>query len=347
MMRVGIAGLGFMGMVHYLTYEKLRGVQVAAIGEVNKKRLAGDWRDIQGNFGPAGQQMDLSQVATYDSLDAMLANPDLDLIDITLPPALHAEVAIAAMQAGKHVFSEKPMAMRAADCQRMIRTSEQTGKRLFVGHVLPFFPEYDWALKIVQSGKYGKLLGGYFKRVISDPSWLTHYWSAEQVGGPMLDLHVHDAHFIRLLFGMPSAVVTQGRQRGELPEHWNTQFSYADSGYTVLATSGTIPQQGRAFNHAFEIHLEKATLTFDFAVIGGEGKYLCPPTLLDSQGKTKLAKLGDGDPMAAFAAELREVATCVKQDRDSEILNSELARDAIVLCNKQTQSLRQGRSVKL
>ena len=347
MIRVGIAGLGFMGMVHYLSYEKVRGAKVAAICEMNKKRLTGDWRDIQGNFGPAGKKMDLSGVNTTTSFDEMLADPQIDLIDITLPPAMHASFAIKAMRAGKHVFCEKPMALSTTDCAKMLRASKSTGKQLFIGHVLPFFPEFAWALKAVRSGKYGKLLGGSFKRVISYPQWLSNYWSAKHIGGPMLDLHVHDAHFIRLLFGMPTAVITNGRQRGELAEYWNTQFCYDKPKYAVQATSGTIAQQGRAFTHGFEIQLEKATLAFDFAVIGKEAKYLCPPTLFDNKGQAKAVKLGSGDPMDSFVSEIKEVLTCVRQDRESSILDSNFARDAILLCHKQTQSLARGRSVKI
>ncbi len=347
MIRVGIAGLGFMGMVHYLSYQKLRGVKVAALGETNKKRLRGDWRDIQGNFGPAGKMMDLSGINTYTSLDEMLEDPNLDMIDITLPPAMHADLAIQAMKAGKHVFCEKPMALNAADCSRMLRTSQKTGKHLFIGHVLPFFPEYAWALKVARSGKHGKLLGGSFKRVISDPSWLRNFWSAEHVGGPMLDLHVHDAHFIRLLFGMPSSVVTHGRQRGELAEYWNTQFCYEKTQTAVHATSGTIGQQGRSFLHGFEIHFQRATLAFEFAVMGKDAKYLCQPTLFDDKGKAKQVKLPGGDPMDSFAAEIREILACLRQDRSSTILSCDLARDAILLCHKQTQSLAQDRRVKV
>lgn len=347
MIRVGIAGLGFMGMVHYLTFQKLRGIKVAAICDIEAKRLQGDWRDIKGNFGPAGQIMNLSGVATYSRIDEMLSNPDLDLIDITLPPALHAEVAIEAMKSGKHVFSEKPMSLSSSSCKRMLAASKRTGRKLFVGHVLPFFPEYAWALKAVKSGKYGKLLGGSFRRVISDPSWLKHYWSAEQVGGPMLDLHVHDAHFVRLLFGMPAAVVTHGRKRRELAEHWHSHFCYDKARYTVHATSGAIGQQGRAFDHGFEIHLEQATLAFEFAVIGDEGRYLCAPTIFDKRGGARAVKLKGGDPMDAFVDELKEVLSCLVQNRSSSILDPQLACDAVVLCNKQTQSLQQQRKVKV
>lgn len=353
MLRIGIAGLGFMGMVHYLSYAKLRGVRVAAVAEPDAKKLAGDWRSIKGNFGPPGAKMDLSGVATYASVEEMIADPSLDAIDITLPPALHADVACRALAAGKHVFCEKPMAMRLADCDRMVKAADRTkGKgaknQLLVGHVLPYFPEYAWALKEISSGKHGALLGGAFKRVISDPAWLAHYWDAERVGGPMLDLHVHDAHFIRLVFGKPAAVFTAGRRRDGLPEHWTTVFEFAgDAPPSVTATSGTINQQGRPFQHGFEIHLERATLVFDFAVIGGSGAYLCAPMVLTHDGKVRRPKLAGGDPMDAFESELREVVRCLRAGEPSAVLGAELARDAIELCQAQAKSLASGKRVAL
>src|SRR5690349_10478201 len=138
MIEVGIVGLGFMGMIHYLSYRNIPGVRVAAICESKQSRLEGDWTDIKGNFGPAGTQMDLSGVATFTNVDDMLASTNLDLIDVTLPPALHAEVTIKALAAGKHVFCEKPMALTSAECQRMSAAAAAADRRLFVGHVLPF-----------------------------------------------------------------------------------------------------------------------------------------------------------------------------------------------------------------
>ena len=347
MLRVGIAGLGFMGMIHYLSYQKIRGAKVAAICEQQRKRLTGDWRDIKGNFGPAGRQMDLSGVATYDDLDAMLDDPAIDLIDITLPPALHADIACRALRKGKHVFCEKPMALKLGDCRRMVAAAQKAKRQLLVGHVLPLLPEYAWARKVIDEGRYGKLLGGSFRRVISDPAWLRNYWKADVVGGPMLDLHIHDAHFIRLLFGMPTHVSTTGRTRGKLAEYWTTQFLFKKN-LAVTATSGTINQQGRPFDHGFEIHLEKATLLFQFAVIGDEAKYLCPPTILDDRGKAKLAKMPDGDPMMnAFKAELKAVARSVTTGDKNNVLGGDLARDAIAICQAQTKSLLQGKTTSL
>jgi len=339
MIQVGIVGLGFMGMIHYLTYRRIPGVRVAAICEVNEKRLTGDWTDIKGNFGPPGEMMDLSGIATFTRLDAMLAMGDIDLIDVTLPPAMHAEATVAAFRAGKHVFCEKPMSLRIEECERMAAAAREADRRLFVGHVLPFFPEYAWAYDAIRSERYGALRGGAFRRVISNPAWLRNFWDPDQVGGPLFDLHVHDAHFIRLAFGMPDGVVSRGRMRNGLPEFWHSHFNYSEGGYLVEATSGVIEQQGRAFDHGFEIHFERATLLFQFAVIAGEGRYVCPPTLLDDSGQAHVVELGSGDPLDAFEAELRNVTEGVRKNQESEILNGKLALDAVKLCQMQAQSL--------
>lgn len=346
--RIGIAGIGFMGMVHYLTYQKIRGAKVVALCEQDPVRLSGDWRSIKGNFGPAGKVMDLSGIARYSELEGLVNDPNVDVIDVCLPPALHAPTTIAALKAGKHVFCEKPIALSAADGVKMCAAAEKAGRQLLIGHVLPFFPEYRFAWEAAQSGKYGKPLGGYFKRIISDPQWLPRFFDPEHTGGPMLDLHVHDAHFIRLLFGMPKAVNTAGRMRGPVVELFTTQFLFDDPELTVTASSGVIRQQGRPFTHAFEIYFERATLIYDFANLATGPVLAMPLTVLDDKGRANRPKLaGSGDPMDAFKAELTEVVRSIAGGKPSPVLDGSLARDAVILCHKQTESAIKGKLVKV
>ncbi|PHS10693.1 MAG: oxidoreductase [Blastopirellula sp.] len=347
MANVGIVGVGFMGWIHYLAYQKIRGMKLTAICTRNKKKLAGDWRGIKGNFGPEGKKIDVSKIDCYDSFDKMLADPKIDLIDICLPPDLHAEFSIKAAKAGKHVLVEKPIAMSIAETKKMVAAAKKANTLLMTAHVLPFFDEYAFVLKAAQSGKYGKVLGGTFKRMISDPLWLPDFYDPVKVGGPMIDLHIHDAHFIRLLFGMPTAVTSQGRMRGEVLEYFNSQFDFEDSSLCVNAACGVINQQGRAFTHAFEVHFEKATMLFDFAVIDGEPRMLMPLTVLPNKGKAKQPKLGSGDPVDAFVAELKEAGKAISSGSPSTILGGDLAMDALVMCQKQTDSVAKGRKVRI
>ena len=260
---------------------------------------------------------------------------------------MHADMSIKALEAGKHVFCEKPMALTVDECKQMVNVAEKVGKQVLIGHVLPYFPEYDHARNLINSGQYGKLLGGNFKRVISDPSWLKDFYDPNRVGGPLVDLHVHDAHFIRLLFGMPTAVVSQGRLKGEVVEYCNTLFHLSDSSQVVSATSGVVNQQGRAFTHGFEMHLEKATLQYEFAVVDGQPEMLMPLTIYDSEGKVTRPDLGDGDPVGAFVAEIHEVVTSVENDQPSSILSGDLARDSITICHRQTESVKSGKPVSV
>jgi predicted dehydrogenase len=347
MLKVGIAGIGFMGMIHYLAWQRVPGARVVAISSRDPKKLAGDWRGIQGNFGPPGKQMNLRDVQAFDNFEDLVAQPDIDLIDICLPNSAHCKATIASAAAGKHVLCEKPIALTLADARKMLAGAAKTGTQLLIGHIVPFLPEYCFALATARSGKYGKLLGGHFKRIISDPPPAVKYFDPAEMGGPLVDLHIHDAHFIRLLFGMPTAVFSRGRMRGDVVEFAETQFVCADESRTVSATCGVIRQPGRSFTQGFEIHFERATLVYDFAMLAGKPHVATPLTVLDAGGKATQPKLGSSDPTDGFIAELREVARSLKSGTPSDILSGELATDALRLCLRQTQSVKSGRLVKM
>src|ERR671939_623297 len=84
MVRVGIAGIGFMGVTHFKAYQQVEGARVAAVFTRDPKKLQGDWTNVRGNFGGAGGVQDLSGVKKYDDLQAMLRDPEIDLIDLCL-----------------------------------------------------------------------------------------------------------------------------------------------------------------------------------------------------------------------------------------------------------------------
>jgi predicted dehydrogenase len=334
--RVGIAGIGFMGWIHWLAYQRVEGIEVVAIAEPDAKRRTGDWRDIRGNFGPPGEQVDLACISVYSDITEMLEDKNIDLVDVCLPPAAHRGAVLAAAAAGKHVFCEKPIALRVSDAEEMVAACEQQKVQLMVGHVLPFFPEYSWALEKIWSGKYGSLLGGTFKRVISNPAWLPHFFDLDRVGGPLLDLHVHDAHLIRLLFGMPQAVNSRGRFHDKTLEYAHSQFEFPNS-LVVSSVMGVVHQQGRPFTHGFEIHLERATLQFESAAFADAGEAM-PIKLIDDQGNVLRPEQLANDVLDGFVAEISEIKKSLASGVNSPILSGELARDAVRICAAQALS---------
>lgn len=340
MVRIGIVGIGFMGMIHYLAARKLKGARVAAICSRDERKLAGDWRGIQGNFGPPGEVMDLTRIKKYQHLDEMLDDPEIDLIDVCNPTHLHPPTALAALRAGKHVLVEKAIALSPRDANAMVRASKSAHKLLMVAHVLPFFPEFHFAAETIHAGTYGRLLGAHFQRVISRPDWSADIGDASKTGGPAVDLHIHDTHFIGLICGVPERVFSSGVEEKDAVVYLTTHYLYGDGGPAVSCSSGAVAQSGRPFVHGYEIYLERATLVYQSGTT--------PLAVLTANGKVQHPKLkGGDDPLAAFTSELQASVDGVAAGKEPPWLSGTLARDALVLCHKEIQSVRRGKPVKV
>jgi predicted dehydrogenase len=337
MKNIAIVGIGFMGMIHYLAARGLRDARVTAICSRDPKKLTGDWRGIRGNFGPPGERMDLSGIKKYDRLDALLADPDVDLIDICNPTHLHADTAIRALQAGKHVLVEKAMALSTEDADAMVRIAAKANKVLMVAHVLPFFPEFAYAADAIKSGRWGRVLGGHFKRVIARPDWSAEIADAAKTGGPAVDLHIHDTHFVGLICGIPQRVYANGILDNGVVQYLTTQYLYGPDGPAISCSSGAVAQKGRPFVHGYEIYLERATLVYELGT--------CPLTVLTADGASEQPKLGDGE--TAFTAELQAAVDGVRAGQAPDLLSAQLARDALTLCYKECQSVKSGEAVQV
>jgi predicted dehydrogenase len=345
MVGIGIVGIGFMGMIHYLAAAKLAGGRVVALCSRDSSKLAGDWTSIQGNFGPRGTTMDLSGQAKYTDVSGLLQDANVHLVDLCVPNDQHASLAIRALEAGKHVLVEKPIALSVADADAMLAAARANGKRLMVAHVLPFFPEFAYALAAVKSGRYGKLQAAHFTRVISKPDWSIGIADADRSGGPAIDLHIHDTHFVGLLCGVPRAVHSRGVVEGSAVVHLTTQYLYDDPNVAVSAVSGALSQKGRPFTHGFEVYLERATLAFEFATFGGKGHMATPMSVILPDGSVEVPALGSGDPVDGFTAELGAAVEAIVKNTESSTLSGNLARQALALCHAEMKSVRTGEAV--
>jgi predicted dehydrogenase len=340
MIRIGIAGVGFMGMIHFLAARKIRGAQIAAICSRDPKKRAGDWTGIRGNFGPPGALMDLTGVRIFDSFDKMLIDSEIDLIDVCTPTVQHAAMAIAALDAGKHVLVEKPIALTLADADRMVAAAKRSHRSLLVGHVLPFFPEFALLADAIRSRVYGRLLAGTFQRIIARPDWSSAIADIAQTGGPAIDLHIHDTHFIRMTCGMPASVFATGQVEHDAVVHINAQYLFAGEGPSVASASGALCQSGRPFMHGYEVYFERGTLVHQSGVT--------PPTLFTGDGKIETPPLsGNGDPVDCFAAELQAAVDAIGSTEPSAALDGSFARDALALCLAECESVRTRQFVKI
>jgi len=338
MVRIGIVGIGFMGRIHYLAAQRLKGAKVAAVCSRDSAKLAGDWRNTRGNFGPEPGQVDLAGVKKFANVADLLADPDIDLIDICTVTDQHAPLALQALRAGKHVLVEKAIALSTADADAMVAAAKKAGKLLMVAHVLPFFPEFKFAAETIRGGQYGKLLAAHFKRVIAKPDWSADIGDAAKTGGPAVDLHIHDTHFIGLVCGVPKQVFAVGTIEKDAVTYLTTSYLYGPGGPVVTCSSGAVCMGGRPFVHGYEIYLEKASLIYDS---GGT-----PLTLLTADGKSSQPALpGGGDALSAFTDELQAAVDGVASGKEPDLLRGQLARDALVLCQRECESVKTGKAV--
>ncbi len=348
MTRIGIIGIGFMGMTHFEGARKVKGARVAAIATRDPKKLAGDWTSIQGNFGPRGGQVDLSKIKKYADYHELLADPAIDLVDICLPTDQHEKVVMEAIAAGKAVLVEKSIALDLKAADRMVAAAKKARTLLMVAHVLPFFPEFAFAAEAIRGGKYGKLRAAHFRRIISTPDWSADMASLEKTGGPGIDLHIHDTHFIGLVCGVPKKVHSRGILERGFAQYLSTQYLYDDPEVAVSCHSGGIAASGLAFGHGFEIYLDKATLLYEFNTLGGQPVLNRPLTVCTSDGKATQPKLKGGTEWcAAFTAELQVAVDAVKSGKEPALLSGSLARDALKLCYLEAKSAATGKAVEV
>lgn len=338
MVRIGIVGLGFMGRIHYLAAQRLAGATVTAICSRDPAKRAGDWTATRGNFGPEPGRVDLAGVKTYADVAELLADPAIDLIDICTVTDQHAAVAVRALDAGKHVLVEKAIALSPADADAMLDAARRNGKLLLVAHVLPFFPEFRYAAGVIRDGRYGKVIAAHLKRVIARPDWSADIADAAKTGGPAVDLHIHDTHFIGLVCGVPREVFAVGTVERDAVTYLTTSYLYGPGGPAVTCSSGAVCMAGRPFAHGYEVYLERATLVYDSGGV--------PLTLLTADGKSEQPALtGGGDPLTAFADELQTAVDAVMSGVEPPLLSGQLARDALVLCHREIESVKTGRAV--
>ena len=229
----------------------------------------------------------------------------------------------------------------------MVSASRDAGKLLMVGQVLPFLPEFAFALEAVQSGRYGSIRAAHFSRVISKPDWSSEIGDTSRSGGPAIDLHIHDTHFISLLCGVPRAVHSLGVVENDAVVHLTTQYLYDTPNLAVSCVSGALSQSGRPFTHGFEIYLDKATLAFEFANLGGQGHVAIPLSVIQPDGTVEHPDLGSGDPVDGFVRELTAAAEAVASGNPVARLSGEVARQALRICLAEIESVRTGGVVRV
>ncbi len=234
-MKIGVLGLGFMGSTHINALATIPGAALSAVMDADEKRLSGDLSGIQGNLGGPGQKLDFSAVSKYRTIDEILADPQVEAVDICLPTNYHAPVTVQALRAGKHVLVEKPMALDGRAADEMALEAAKNHRILMTAHVLRFHDAYRGLSKIVKSGRLGEIRSAIFRRRTSVPTWGPWEFDSSMSGGGVFDLLIHDVDMCLHLFGAPESIRASGYENmaGGV-DAILAEFIYPNTGFVAI-----------------------------------------------------------------------------------------------------------------
>jgi len=197
---VAIAGLG-----NYAT-----GQLIPALQQTAHCYLAGI---VSGNSSKMGEwkkryQLPDKNIYTYDNFDSIKDNPDIDIVYVTLPTHLHAEYSIRAVQAGKHVICEKPMAFNIAECDEMMAAAEKANRCIAIGYRLQFDPYHLEMIRLAKEKVYGEIksIDTAFSFMPQAGEWRLNKTVAG--GGPLMDVGIYCIQAVCYITGITPLSVT-------------------------------------------------------------------------------------------------------------------------------------------
>lgn len=327
MIKVAIVGCGTMGNVHAKGYVNIKNAKVVAVCDIRKEKGMAMSEFLDAKY--------------YESYDEMLKE-DVDIIDICLPTYMHKEFALKAMEVGKHVFCEKPIALSVEDAEEMLNKAKEKGVKLSVGHVVRFFPSYKNAVSLVKEGKIGtpKLIRTTRNGAYPGWSWENWYSHYELSGGPLLDLIIHDIDWIISNFGDVQRVFAKSfNGKVERQDHCLVTLTLKNGALAHVEGSWAYPD-GAIFGSTFEIIGTTGQIESDSRSSSPIKKYTNNGAFnmdLDSPLNYK------DEP---YTAELQEFINAVTEDREP-LITGEAAIKAIKVSLAAIKSSKTAEAIEL
>jgi predicted dehydrogenase len=200
--RLGVIGCGGFGLYALQQFAQVPGVRLTGMAGTHREAA----RAAARRFG----------IPDIQDVDALLARDDVDVVYIATPPFLHFPQALAALEAGKHVICEKPLAMTVAEADTLIAAARKRDRVLVANLMQRYNPLFDAIKRLIQNKVLGDLLHGYFENYASDENlppdhW---FWDRSKSGGIFVE---HGVHFFDMFAGWLGPGVVVAAQRSIRP----------------------------------------------------------------------------------------------------------------------------------
>jgi predicted dehydrogenase len=304
MIRIGLLGSGTMAAAHTkgLKSNRAKAAKMTGVYSAHEARRSA----FASEHG----------IRAYDSLEQMLSDGEIDMIDVCAPSWLNEECCLKIAEAKKHIFLEKPIAFTMEAAKRIIGAAEKNGVRLMVGQVLRFWPEYVKLKELCDAGTLGDIRDVYAARLRQPPeeAW---YQDPQKSGGTLLNLMVHDIDFLHHMLGKPVSVYSVGTDGcgGVMGI-----FRFVCGANAALQGSLSMAQ-GYPFTAHMRVAGTKATAEFIYKA--GESIYTDATTslVLCEPGKEpQNIKTEHYDP---YGREVEYFCECIEQGKRTDIVTNE------------------------
>ena len=206
----------------------------------------------------------------YSRYEELLADDSIELVYIALPPSEHARWTIAALEAGKDVLCEKPMAMNASEAEKVLAAAQSTGKRAFEAFHDYYHPLQAWVRDFLESGALGSPVS--VKATFNganpfDPASIRHV--PELGGGALMDLGCYPVHWVRTLFGEPRITHATAKRNPLGADVWIEALAEFDGGVHGVVSASMGPDV--TLESSLTVVGEAGTLRVDNLVFPARG----------------------------------------------------------------------------
>ncbi|MET0716342.1 MAG: Gfo/Idh/MocA family oxidoreductase [Mycetocola sp.] len=245
MTTIAILGAGYMGRTHAAAF--------TALGHGPDIRYIYTRHPGETFAGAPGARL-VTDVTT------VLADPDVDVVSICTPTTSHRDLAVRALNAGKHVLLEKPVALTIADALAISAAASASDRTVMVAHVVRFFEGYRRARTDVEAGRIGSVVSARARRLITKPesAW---WYDEDESGGVVVDVGIHDFDQMNLFLGTPVTVTsTSNDPLGPI----ETTIEYRSGAIGQVLTFAGVPS-GAPFTTSLNLVGTDGILDYEFA----------------------------------------------------------------------------------
>ncbi len=347
-LRVLLIGAAFSADLHSDGYSRiLDKVEIAGICDKNTDAI----KTLADRYGFKGYE-------AYDDIDTAISNCDCDLVDICMPNFLHHDVAIKAMNAGRDIICEKPLATTVEDAEDMVNTAAKLGKHIYYAEDWLFAPAFRKAISLIESGQLGKMLYVRARECHSG----SHSPFAQTIkycgGGCMVHLGVHPVSFMLAMkenkWSQLSAMTSLGGENNILHqkmegEDWAGVFMRFDDGTHATLEANYVTVGG--MEDILDIYCEKGTIHVDLSFSGPVKVFSIPGldyTIEKAEVTTGWANVAvDEKYSLGYCGEINHFVDCALEGKDAQIgLRGVDGYETLRVINLIYKSAREGVSIK-